>query len=208
LMSSGAEAVTEMINSYSETIGWLEQTTAGEHQVLDPLLSRTKTPVAPPPQTEAVDSAPATRSQSFIEEEIQDWLIRWIIEKLQLPAEIVESETAFADYGLDSLSAIELASDLEDWLEETHGAITVDTTLAWSYPTIKALARFLGDIIEASQTDSASGDPSQELVTAASSEASDQSSESEMKDLTDLAETDLATLLAEEIDLAKKELSE
>jgi acyl carrier protein len=57
----------------------------------------------------------------------------------------VDSSRAFADYGLDSVKAVELAYELENWLGEHSGGLRLDlgATIAWNFPTIDALARYL-----------------------------------------------------------------
>ncbi|MDF5733359.1 MAG: acyl-CoA dehydrogenase family protein, partial [Rhizonema sp. PD38] len=72
---------------------------------------------------------------------IQDWLQKWLIKKLRIPATSVNSNTSFADYGLDSVMAVELAQDLGDWLKHS-----LESTILWNFPTVKILAEYLASI--------------------------------------------------------------
>jgi acyl carrier protein len=56
------------------------------------------------------------------------------------PAEIDAGRT-FMQYGLDSMTAITLAADLESWL-----GVRVSPTLAWEHPTLDQLATYIAAI--------------------------------------------------------------
>ena len=49
-----------------------------------------------------------------------------------------QSDRPFADYALDSLTAVELSEDIEDFLH-----IEIPVTVSWNYPTIDALSTYL-----------------------------------------------------------------
>lgn len=69
--------------------------------------------------------------------QIQRWLEKWLASHLEAAGGLDPSR-AFADYGMDSLRAVELAADLSDWLQ-----VPLDPTLSFSYPTISELAQHL-----------------------------------------------------------------
>lgn len=71
--------------------------------------------------------------------EVAAWLAERIGRELGVPAEAVDAEVPFADFGLSSLAAMGIAVDLEDWLGRQLPA-----TLVWEHPTIARLARHLG----------------------------------------------------------------
>ncbi len=71
-------------------------------------------------------------------EDIQAWLIAKIAEELNFDSEEINIEEPFARYGLNSMTAVSLSADLEDWLK-----IKLPATLAWDYPTIEALSKCL-----------------------------------------------------------------
>lgn len=70
--------------------------------------------------------------------EIQAWLVVALAKRLSLPVEQIDVTRPFAQYGLDSRSAVSLAGELEDVLGRE-----LSPMLTWDYPTIEALANFL-----------------------------------------------------------------
>ena len=71
-------------------------------------------------------------------DEIQSWLTTQIAERLKVNRSNVDIREPFAYYGMDSVQAVSLSADLEDWLERE-----LSPTLAYEYPTIEALSRYL-----------------------------------------------------------------
>ncbi len=74
-------------------------------------------------------------------EAIQQWLIDWLSSKLGLVTETIDPYKTFADYGLDSMMAVQLGRDLTEGFDLQN--VDIDPTLAWNYPTINALAQYL-----------------------------------------------------------------
>ncbi len=75
----------------------------------------------------------SARSQSV--DSVRQWITLWLADKAGINAAAINPATKFADLGVDSLRAADLASDLEQWLGER-----VDPTVFWNYTTIDALA--------------------------------------------------------------------
>ena len=67
-------------------------------------------------------------------------LIEGIARATRLSVEDVDVDRPFAELGLSSADATELASELEAWLGRTVSPLVI-----WDYPTIDTLARHLGD---------------------------------------------------------------
>lgn len=155
------EEASELVSAYAGSVGDIEQTLPGEDHALDwllrpeppaaekparpMLLSQSQRPArkdlapmenalsaAAPPV--ATPGAPAGRSRT----EVEKWLHAWLIREARIPPALITVHKPFADFGLDSTTAIMLVADLEDFL----GA-RFETTLAWDFPTISALAEFL-----------------------------------------------------------------
>jgi len=67
---------------------------------------------------------------------------RWLIARVAAIASCAEADidvgAPFSHYALDSLAAVGLSGELEDWL----GA-ALPPTLFWDYPSIESLARHL-----------------------------------------------------------------
>jgi acyl transferase domain-containing protein/acyl carrier protein len=75
--------------------------------------------------------------------EIQDWLITHIAELLDVSPETIDIREPFANYGLSSLDVVTLSGDLEELLGR-HFA----PTLAYDYPNILTLSRYLAENTE------------------------------------------------------------
>ncbi|MEL6816460.1 MAG: acyl carrier protein, partial [Cyanobacteria bacterium J06598_3] len=58
----------------------------------------------------------------------------------EISANTIDPNKAFADYGLDSVMAVELAQDLGVFF---NIAEPLEATLAWNFPTIQGLANHL-----------------------------------------------------------------
>lgn len=63
---------------------------------------------------------------------------------LRIAAAEIDVNRPLPHYGLDSIDAVTLAGDLEDWLN-----IELPSTLLWDYPTVAAIAGFLEEQLEA-----------------------------------------------------------
>ncbi len=73
-----------------------------------------------------------------LSERVESWLLNWLVERAAIPREEVHRDKPFAEYGLDSLTAVELSQELEDWL-----GVEVVPTVAWNYPTPATLSVYL-----------------------------------------------------------------
>ena len=74
--------------------------------------------------------------------EIQDWIISYIAELLEVEPERVDPTIPFDRYGLDSSAAYALTGDLEDWLDRE-----IDPTAIYDYPTVEALSEHLSFMV-------------------------------------------------------------
>lgn len=83
--------------------------------------------------------------------DIEAWLLQRLQSRLGEGAEVVDRHMPFSYYGLDSIDAVELAAELEDWLGQP-----VSATLTFDYPTVSAVASYLAaDAVSAPATDGA-----------------------------------------------------
>lgn len=123
---------------------------------------------------------------------IQDWLSQWLSRKLQISITQIEITKAFADYGIDSVMAVELAQDLEDWLPDNF---EIEPTVAWNFPNIEALARYLAE---------REGAGEQESKGAGELRETRETGETREQDVENLSEDELVRSLLEEIALAKE----
>ncbi|MEA5568660.1 MULTISPECIES: acyl carrier protein [unclassified Anabaena] len=72
-------------------------------------------------------------------EQIQDWLISYMADMLEITTNEVDIRMLFDEYGLDSSMTIGMIGDLETWL-----GCNLDPTLVYDYSTIEDLAKHLG----------------------------------------------------------------
>lgn len=70
--------------------------------------------------------------------EIQDWIVAYLADLLEIEPEEVDVTIPFNRYGLDSSAAVGLTGELEEWL-----STEIDPTLLYDYPTVEALVQHL-----------------------------------------------------------------
>lgn len=80
------------------------------------------------------------RQKPPTEAEIQDWIISYLAQMLEVSPDEINVTTTFDRYGLDSSAAVGLTGDLEDWL-----GIELEPTLLYDYPTIETLTEYLAE---------------------------------------------------------------
>lgn len=73
-------------------------------------------------------------------DEIQTWLLGRLSDLLSVPPEDFDVNEPFTSYGLSSTEAISMSGDLADWLKRS-----VPPTLVYEYPSVHALADYLGN---------------------------------------------------------------
>lgn len=71
-------------------------------------------------------------------EAIQNWLINKLAEQLSLNPANLDINEPLTRYGLDSIDAVTMVGELEDWLD-----LELPSTLFWDYPTIGKSAQYL-----------------------------------------------------------------
>ncbi len=97
-------------------------------------------------EQDATTGALPQESASWTKDAIQSWLVTQIAERLRVNQRDIDTRAPLAYYGMDSVQAVGLSADLE-----TLFGREVPPTLAYDYPTIDALARYLAG--EASDTE-------------------------------------------------------
>ena len=73
---------------------------------------------------------------------IQHWLSTQVAEQLGLVSQDIDAHAPFSAYGLDSITGVSLAGDLEEWL-----GISLSPTLLWDYPTVATLSQYLAETV-------------------------------------------------------------
>lgn len=70
--------------------------------------------------------------------EIQRWFVEYLARLLKTDPQRIDVTVPFENFALDSVTAIGMTGDLEEWLGHS-----VDPTMVYDYPTIEALSRYL-----------------------------------------------------------------
>ncbi len=90
----------------------------------------------PMPLDLSPDIGPVRRTAN----EIEAWLRERLAQELGCDFREIDPTLDFSAFSLDSLKAVRLAGELEDWLGRP-----ISPTLVWDYPTIARAARHLGE---------------------------------------------------------------
>ena len=86
----------------------------------------------------ALPSSTAPHKPNQKQNQIQNWLIENLAQRIGISASEIDINEPFANSGLSSLAAVSLSADLEDWLE-----IKLSPTIVYDYPNIVELAKYL-----------------------------------------------------------------
>jgi acyl carrier protein len=73
-------------------------------------------------------------------ERIEAWMLEWLVGRLALDAADVSRDRPFAEFGVDSLTAVELSHELEQQF-----GVPLPPIVAWNYPTPASLSRYLAE---------------------------------------------------------------
>lgn len=85
---------------------------------------------------------------SNFEQKVQRWLQESVGAKASTPPEDIDTSRPLSQFGLDSLAAVQLTADLEDWISNAFAGShihPISPTLAYDYPTIEAIASHLNE---------------------------------------------------------------
>jgi acyl-CoA synthetase (AMP-forming)/AMP-acid ligase II/alkylation response protein AidB-like acyl-CoA dehydrogenase/acyl carrier protein len=140
---AAAAATAAQIASFADAIGDVEQSWASTDGQMDQWLRRDQES-APDVPTQSKTALEVPLGQRDLagssQREMQTWLVEWLSRNLKIAIADIEPDRAFADYGIDSVTAVELAQDIQDtW--KLPGEL--DATIAWNFPTIATLANHL-----------------------------------------------------------------
>jgi acyl-CoA synthetase (AMP-forming)/AMP-acid ligase II/acyl carrier protein len=73
-----------------------------------------------------------------LSERIEKWILDWLVEHAAVNPSEIERHKPFAEYGLDSLTAVEMSHSLEEWL-----GVELTPVIAWNYPTPHKISQYL-----------------------------------------------------------------
>lgn len=81
--------------------------------------------------------------QLVTQAEIQDWLVSYLAELLEIESDEVDVTIPFDRYGLDSSAAMGLIGDIQDCIN-----LNLKPTTLYNYPTIEALTEYLAQLAD------------------------------------------------------------
>ncbi len=93
-----------------------------------------------PQNPTAADREPLTRM-------IEAWMAEWLVVRAGVPPQNIELDKPFSDYGLDSMTSVELSGETEDW-----SGIELTPIVAWNHPTVMQLSLFIANQLIGSET--------------------------------------------------------
>ncbi len=82
-------------------------------------------------------------TNGYITHTVESWIISQLAQRLRTAPAAIDLDKPFADYGLDSVAAVELVHALRTWLQSNGRDSTIEVTDLWDFPTIAALTRHL-----------------------------------------------------------------
>lgn len=91
-----------------------------------------------PDERSVADNGAGPRKEFPIEEEIKAWLVSNIAAIIEIDPELIDVQKPLENYGIDSMQAMNLSGDMQEWL-----GCQLSPTVVWDYPTIELLARHL-----------------------------------------------------------------
>ena len=137
-----------------------------------------------------VPPSPTEADRDSLRQTTESWMTTWLVARAGVAPSEIDLEKPFADYGLDSMTAVEMSGEIEDW----SGA-RLTPIVAWNYPTVTRLSEYIVD-----QIMGAASPPPNQLQ---ESEVETNPSENESQDVADL---DLEGLLDEIENLSEDEI--
>ena len=124
--------------------------------------------------------------KSLSQKDIENWLIEWTAKQLKLEADTIDIKQSFLNYTTDSLMAMMIVGDLEDWL-----GCRLSPTLMWDYSTMESLAEYLFT--------QAGGDVAPDSAPAKNEKQADDTDETDklLENLDNLSEDEMDNLLGQ-----------
>lgn len=89
--------------------------------------------------TRAVDVL-SPQGRRIVRERIERVLLNWLGRQLGCDKNFIDAQRPFAECGIDSLMAVEMSGQMEQWLD-----VRLSPVIAWSHPNAEKLAEYLTD---------------------------------------------------------------
>jgi acyl carrier protein len=72
--------------------------------------------------------------------DVEQWMVEYLARLLHTPADQIDVTVPFEQFALDSVQAVGMTGDLEEWL-----GVPVDPMAVYDHPTIERLAKYLAE---------------------------------------------------------------
>lgn len=79
--------------------------------------------------------------------DIQMWLTEQLAKRIKISLNQVRPDQSFVDIGIDSITAVRLVGEIEDWLQ-----IELEPTLLYEYSTVNTLSAYLARQLQIMQS--------------------------------------------------------
>src|SRR6185369_480179 len=114
----GQDELMQLVDDYQDSIGLVEQSLAGEDHQLDDLLrlnSAVPSPQVQKPEIRVASPVPVAPKEQPSQEAqaIRQWILDWMAKNMQIARNSIDASKSFAEYGMDSIKAVEFAHELE-----------------------------------------------------------------------------------------------
>lgn len=120
---------------------YLEGTVESIARWMHPPRANGRNALAHAPYTTAADTQQPVVAPT--RQAVEAWITAQLAQRLGTTPAAIDLNKPFADYGLDSVAAVELVHALRQWVESNGQPITLDVTALWDFPTIATLAQHL-----------------------------------------------------------------
>lgn len=118
---------------------------------LDPTLFPDLTPLIQSPN-----------ARGMVRERIERVLLAWLVRQVGAEKNSIDAQRPFAECGIDSLMAVEMSGQLEQWLD-----VRLSPVIAWSHPNAEKLSEYLTDqVLGSDKTQESVSEPSIEMLLA------------------------------------------
>jgi acyl carrier protein len=138
--ASAKAALPERVQLHGEGVSWSRNGGRREPGVVPARSDNAAAQLDVPFGSRRLRAGSASIDQDRAAEQIEAWLLEWLVARLSLDPADVSRDRPFAEFGVDSLTAVELSHELEE-----HFKVPLPPIVAWNYPTPAALARYLAE---------------------------------------------------------------
>ena len=117
-------------------------------QIISEMQALTANPAPAAEQKAATPAAANDHTSVHSADVIRQWLQHWLKQRVHATTEELTTDKTFSEYGLTSMQTVQLAADLEIFMQSP-----IDNTIVYNFPTIRSLSTHLsGNVTVAKQS--------------------------------------------------------